>query len=178
MKKLLIRFLWVLVLLLAFSTESFAMAWRNPNLKVCIVGNNRNNPMMKRAFQDWQTRSGNTVRFTFVQKTNQANITVYFVQKINYVKQKEGNKIGLTYQTYRGNTMLSAKIQIAASAQGSYRTLRQDEVYTAMLHEIGHAIGLGHSSNPKSVMYYAAGVNQITNDDIKTLKKEYGVAVE
>ena len=47
-----------------------------------------------------------------------------------------------------------------------------------MLHEIGHAIGLSHNSNPKSVMYYASGTNRISNEDIKNLKKEYGVNVK
>lgn len=178
MNKLLVRLLCVLAFLLFFSAEVFAMAWENPNLKVCIVGNNKNNPMMKRAFKEWQTLSDNTVRFTFVQKTNQANIVVYFVQKLNGVSQKSGNKIGLASYRSRGNSIVFAKIQISASGQGNTRTLNQDEVYSVMLHEIGHAIGLSHNSNPKSVMYYASGANRISSEDIKNLKKEYGVNVK
>ena len=74
MNKLLVRLFCVLGVLLLSSAEVFALAWKNPNLKVCIVGNNKNNPMMKRAFKEWQTLSDNTVRFTFVQSANQANI--------------------------------------------------------------------------------------------------------
>ena len=78
----------------------------------------------------------------------------------------------------RGNSIVFAKIQISASGQGNTRTLNQDEVYSVMLHEIGHAIGLSHNSNPKSVMYYASGANRISSEDIKNLKKEYGVNVK
>ena len=165
MNKLLVRLFCVLGVLLFFSVEVFALAWKNPNLKVCIVGNNKNNPMMKRAFKEWQTLSDNTVRFTFV-------------QKLNGVNQKSGNKIGLTSYNYRGNTIVFAKIHISASGQGNTRTLNQDEVYSVMLHEIGHAIGLSHNSNPQSIMYYASGTNRISNEDIKNLKKEYDVNVK
>lgn len=178
MNKLLVRLFCVLGILLFFSAEVFALAWKNPNLKVCIVGNNKNNPMMKRAFKEWQTLSDNTVRFTFVQSPNQANIVVYFVQKLNGVNQKSGNKIGLTSYNYRGNTIVFAKIHISASGQGNTRTLNQDEVYSVMLHEIGHAIGLSHNSTPQSIMYYASGTNRISNEDIKNLKKEYDVNVK
>lgn len=178
MNKLLVRLFCVLGIFLFFSAEVLAMAWGNPNLKVCIVGNNKNNPMMKRAFKEWQTLSDNTVRFTFVQSPNQANIVVYFVQKLNGVNKKSGNKIGLASYRSRGNSIVFAKIQISASGQGNTRTLNQDEVYSVMLHEIGHAIGLSHNSNPKSVMYYASGTNRISNEDIKNLKKEYDVNVK
>ncbi len=38
-----------------------------------------------------------------------------------------------------------------------------------VLHEFGHIIGLGHSQNPQSIMYYSIGhIDHLTEDDIKT----------
>lgn len=149
-----------------------------PKFKSLHSRKQQKQPDDETSIKEWQTLSDNTVRFTFVQSPNQANIVVYFVQKLNGVNQKSGNKIGLTSYNYRGNTIVFAKIHISASGQGNTRTLNQDEVYSVMLHEIGHAIGLSHNSNPQSIMYYASGTNRISNEDIKNLKKEYDVNVK
>ncbi len=48
------------------------------------------------------------------------------------------------------------------------------------LHEIGHALGLGHSENPSAVMY-GSGVSSpsmhLTHDDIRGIQSIYGVKV-
>lgn len=51
------------------------------------------------------------------------------------------------------------------------------DLYTVLLHEVGHALGLGHSDVVGSVMYptYEGGKRSLTADDIAGIQYIYGV---
>ena len=55
----------------------------------------------------------------------------------------------------------------------------QIDLYTVALHEIGHALGLGHSEVVGSVMEatYAGGRRNLSNDDIDGIQALYGPTV-
>lgn len=48
------------------------------------------------------------------------------------------------------------------------------DLYSVILHELGHALGLGHSGDPNSVMYaFYRPATQLTKDDILSLQQLY-----
>jgi hypothetical protein len=60
-------------------------------------------------------------------------------------------------------------------ADESWHTGMAIDLYSVVLHEAGHALGLGHSDRPGSVMYpYYKLSTGLTNDDIAAIQALYG----
>ena len=75
----------------------------------------------------------------------------------------------------RRNKKLRSHIYIS-TRKYTGENLTQDEIYRAMLHEIGHCIGLPHTRNHLSVMYPSANIKQdIMQTDIDKLKMLYNI---
>lgn len=178
MKKVFAIFCLVVTFLTVFGTITFAVnkmqgnVWQYPKkIKTYIPPNNKRTVMMRHAFAEWTRKTNNRIIFKYVSSKNTADIDVQFVKSI----PNADREIGLTKSRYfNGNKLLHATIYIAEKTSGG-KQLNNDAVYTVMLHEIGHAIGISeHSDNPLSIMYpYEDDRQEILKGDLKNLSDIY-----
>lgn len=139
--------------------------------------------LMKQAFEAWQNKSGGVVRFKFTNSPNNANIEVEFVDFV--ANCNDVNAVGCTEMMTRGGEYYKAYVTIGTKeyvrelSGGKYTrklvTRPKNHIYGVMLHEAGHAIGLGHSESNGSIMfpYDLDDMQYLTNDDIKLLYNKY-----
>lgn len=181
MKKIL-YFVLTLLFLLFFmplaNAEKVGIAqtyWDNPTkIKTYIPLNHKYTAKFRRACAEWSKLTKNGIIFKYVGTPDQAQIKVYFVKQMPS-KLKQDSAAGLTRSVFAQNGQLdSSEIWIADYVK--QKKLSDDKVYTSMLHELGHAIGLGHSENPNSIMYPNTSkvkTMEISNEDLAILAKKY-----
>lgn len=175
-KRIVIIICLVLVFFGTFCTVSAKTVnrrWQYPTkIKTYIPQNHKRTIMMKHAFAEWSRLTNNKIIFRYVDSPKYAQVVVEFV---NIVPNAE-REIGLTKSTFTSSGgMLRATIYIAEKTSSGYQ-LGKDAVYTVMLHEIGHAIGIDeHSADPLSIMYPTEDDRQeILKSDLRNLAEIYG----
>ena len=177
MKKIFVVFCLVLTFLATFNPMSFAArettgkVWQFPKkIKTYIQPNHQRTAMMRRAFAEWTRKTNGRIVFKFVSSKATSDIDVQFVNII----PNADREIGLTRSRFRSNKLLHATVYIAEKTVEG-KQLNNDAVYTVMLHEIGHAIGITeHSSDPLSIMFpYEDDRQEILKGDLKDLSEIY-----
>ena len=102
------------------------------------------------AFKVWQ-KADNRIQFTFTNNSRDADIQFIFVENLG--KKYEENYLGLTeYDVNRENEIEKSEIQISLLKFGS-ETVSAGEIKATIVHELGHAFGLGHSESETDIMY-------------------------
>lgn len=157
---------------------------KTQGLKVYIPKNDMLSTMMRHAFMDWQKRTDNNFTFEFVGTKSTANIEVIFLESGMNIRCKNGDALGCTTyaaaKTLYGNKrILGTKIYISM-LDNKGKLMTKNQIYTIMLHEVGHALGLEHSEDENSLMYKGTNSNmaedqEIQSEDIKTLYELYGI---
>lgn len=155
------------------------MRWTFMPLKVFIApmkfyakqgesGNYRQ--MVLRALDEWQKATNGRVSFRVVNTLLESNINIDW-------KRVERKALGHCYFGYDGaGRLYSAEVAIGLTEGIIHRDyMDEGEVYHTILHEIGHAVGLGHSPFKSDIMYtpHQRGVNSISSGDIMTVNWLY-----
>ena len=124
------------------------------------------------AFAEWENSTQGLVSFKIVKTEKQGNINVYFVDNI---EKTTNEKLGETYLKYKGTKIFHADIKIRQKTK-SNGPCSNRQMYSVILHEIGHSLGLmGHSKNNNDIMFQTDFTNDIhlSQKDINTIKAIY-----
>jgi tetratricopeptide (TPR) repeat protein len=108
---------------------------------------------LKAAFEEWQAKTNGTVRFTYVDKPQEANIECRWTDDPSQVKTPaEGGDAIILYDPH-GIRHVTITLLTRLPGQVSINSL-PNTIHMAALHEIGHAVGLiGHSPSPQDIMF-------------------------
>jgi hypothetical protein len=105
---------------------------------------------VKYAMNVWR-KADDRIQYSFVKSVDDADIAVVFVENLG--DKYEENYLGLTdYDTNRNKQIEFSKIQISLIKNGDEK-ISAGEIKATIIHELGHAFGLGHSESENDLMY-------------------------
>lgn len=131
--------------------------------------------MVTRALNAWESVSNGKCRFQLVSNLNDSQVNLEW-------KRVDRKSLGYCLFNFDDRARLySAEVQIGLSdgiMHAEY--MDEKEVYHTILHEIGHALGLGHSPYKSDIMYtpHQYGNTALSKRDMNSINWLYNIPLE
>lgn len=122
---------------------------------------------VREAFERWE-RAGIPVRFRFGGAQG-AEVQLRWIEEFPVSRTGQAD---ITWN--REGWIRRATLTLATHSPSGW-ALTEDALYTVVLHEVGHLLGLAHSDDPRDVMYPSTRIHDITGRDRRTARLLYAL---
>lgn len=147
------------------STKNSIRVWIEPSPAV-LYENPEFVLVAQSAFEQW-VEAGAPVSFTFVSSQDSAQVRVFWADTL-----PEGKAGWADVERDDGVNITAVRLRLALRTFWG-RPLTALEIRRAALHEVGHAIGLGHPSAGNRVMTRSPAADRVTSQDAAVAKILY-----